>query len=100
MCPHGYVSITTFDECKTASIEVGISGWNGEKFNDHPARMPYCWIGSGGNSNFNVNGDHSDNYGSCRLICKKDTRTTETPTTRGMNSRFNFIFSFLTILFQ
>ena len=94
-CPLGYESINTFEECKNASIAVGIPGWNGESRNGGSQRMPYCWVGIAGNSNFNGNGDSGRKYSASRLICKQDAQTTETPVTRGINYLINFSYSFL-----
>ena len=72
-CPESYVMITTSDECKKAATELGISEFNGAVHNDHKTRMPYCWLGSSQNANFNENGDNggNNNYKNSNLVCKR-----------------------------
>ena len=69
-CPIGYCPIKSISRCYEASIEVFISGWNGENLSNDVNRLPYCWIGGDGKANYNSKGDSGPNCRTARLICE------------------------------
>ena len=66
-CQYGYSPIRKKSVCNEARQQLEITGWNGADKSDSEYRLPYCWIGAGGNANFNPKGD-SGNPPNIKLI--------------------------------
>jgi hypothetical protein len=80
VCPSGFTTLVSKVECDTARIALGIPKFNGESFNAHKDRLPYCWIGNHGSANWNGNGDSGPKHDASTLICKKEATTVATTT--------------------
>ena len=61
----------TTEECDLAQQSVGINGYNGGFHETSEQRYPWCWVGTGGNANFNQFGDQGSQAAGSSLICKK-----------------------------